>query len=335
MVLFIKEIFLKFFLFFGKALSFSKEKVVVRSEGKPAISILTLDLKSSSVQNIISQITTVSESKDDIVSDIIDDGDNQVDNTGPIVIPDIIDEDVTFVRELPLGNDGFGIPLDTKYIRLATGANKGQYYNFAPSSENYNDVGARSLLLFSNIFYKSIEDPEPIPMDELVNYIAIIKNGSGKAFFPQWGFSGIQGAANGEGFLIKTLLPTVLKVTGKPNVVVDSVDDFDLALVFPPSSVVPNSYQWQQITNPFLTPIDIKQYFGTHITYLHYETVTAAGSPQTIADIEIMKNSSAQTIIPRWDFYGFDTMLPGEQYQIRADFSTFGSVGNHVYKSGH
>lgn len=338
MIIFIKEIILKFFTFFGKVSASSKDKIVLFAEGKAELSPLVFDLKEASVDNVISQITTVSESKEDVVSDIIEDGDNQVDNTGPIVIPDLTDEDKTFVRKINVGFGGFGIPLDTRSIRLATGSNKGEYYNFAPSASNYNDLGERSKLLFSNIFYKNIEDPDPIPYEELYDYIAIIKNNQGKAFFPQWNFSGIQGLANGEALQIKAFSEFYIKVTGKPNKIVSSVDEFDLSLSLPPGSTIPeNKYSWEMITCPFMQPVDIKEYFGERITDFHFykEAYTSSTYAAYIADVQIMKDTDGKAVWPIWDFYYFKTLEPGKLYQINANFSRFGSVGDHTYKSGH
>ncbi len=337
MILHIKKILLKFFYDTISLVVASKKGVEESSLSKEAM-FLDFTLIRVNEQNYIPQVISDTTGKDDIITEpVIDVGDIQEDTNGPIILPNPLNVDKTFSRKfLEEGWFDFSIPLDLRSLRVVVGDDKGEYYNYTPSAIQYNNVGARSKKFFMNSFFKNLEDAEPIPESEIIDYIAIVKNTSGESYFPQWGFSAIQGIANGEGLQIKIRKPCVMKITGKPNPPITSIEEFDWALsIYGSENPVLNGYIWQYMSNPTLAPIDIKLLFGDHITDLKNDFITAAGTPSKRANIEIIKNRDGQSILPEWDFYAFTHFMPGEAYIVRGNFYEFTTVGNHVYKSLH
>lgn len=154
-----------------------------------------------------------------------------------------------------------------------------------PGSQTQNISLAQGWGMFST-YIAPVDSLFPTVFAQIVDSLAIVKDGDGSVYWPQFGVNAIGSMIIGKGYQIKMIDAQTLAVSG--------------------TAVAPES-----------TPISINQGWGI-IGYLR-QTATSAVTMMSpiVANIDIMKNGAGQVYWPQFGVNAIGDMMPGQGYQIK------------------
>ena len=135
--------------------------------------------------------------------------------------------------------------------------------------------------------YVESENMDIVVLTEpLVEDMVIMKDNTGMAYLPDWGFNGIGNWDNLEGYQIKMNAPLMFEMTG--------------VLMLPEENPLTLNEGWNMIS------------------YLRTEAAPADGVfSDILEDVVIVKNSAGLAYLPEWSFNGIGNMTAGQGYQVK------------------
>jgi len=167
------------------------------------------------------------------------------------------------------------------------------YQTFAnPNSINPTENNSQTIYLeegwnmISSYIIPETLDLIPL-MNQIEEYLLIVKDGNGLAYLPEWEFNGIGDWDFKQGYQLKISAPTALHIEGL------TVQPEDHPLQIP--------LGWSLISYLRQNPTDVGEVFEN-----------------LIEEIILIKNSAGLAYLPDWDFNGIGNLQAGQGYQIKA-----------------
>lgn len=202
------------------------------------------------------------------------------------VVSNIIDSNY----KLNEGWNTFSIPLDLTHI-INTYENSNQYE--LNEVVNYTDQGIKNFL--KNNLYEYLEDEIPYHFKNPQGYIEdliIAKDNNGKAYLPEWDFSGISFFSNYQGYQIKLAKDLYIKIKGKKFTGVETFQDIILNL----------NNGWNLMGYPLFKNSDIKEFVSDYDN-----------------NIIIIKDNNGKAYFPEhsWNFNGIGDFQSYQGYYIK------------------
>jgi len=179
-----------------------------------------------------------------------------------------------------------------------------------------------SALTMSEFISKNLLDANgnPIPYNQIINYVVIAKDNNGVAWLPEWNFDGVGELHDFMGYQIKFWQPCKLIIKGENHVITSgpNIARIGADLVFGTnngnSPFFSASSGWAMLGFPITEPVDITSVFS------------GQGS-----NIVIAKNYLGAAWLPEWNFNGIGDIEPGVGYQLKWDTEQINFSGEQIH----
>ena len=122
----------------------------------------------------------------------------------------------------------------------------------------------------------------------IIDSIVIVKNNSGMAYLPEWGFNGIGNIVYSDGYQVKTTSQLDFLIMGVP--------------ILPEENPLLLTAGWNMISYLRIAPADAS---------LVFQSITDEGN------LVIAKNNAGSAYLPDWNFNGIGNLESGSGYQIK------------------
>ena len=122
----------------------------------------------------------------------------------------------------------------------------------------------------------------------IIDSVVIVKNNSGIAYLPEWGFNGIGNIVYSDGYQVKTIGQLDFLIMGVP--------------ILPEENPLLLTAGWNMISYLRIPSADAS---------LVFESITADGN------LVIAKNNEGSAYLPEWNFNGIGNLESGNGYQIK------------------
>ena len=141
-------------------------------------------------------------------------------------------------------------------------------------------------------------------LDPITSEVVIVKDYTGLAYLPEWGFNGIGNAINGQGYQIK--------LNNAASVLVEGT------YMLPEETPITLTAGWNILGALRLENSPVESVFADFVD-----------------QVVIVKNSVGMAYLPEWGFSGFESIEPGQGYQVKMlSDQTFNYLSNDTeYRS--
>lgn len=216
----------------------------------------------------------------------------------------------TFTRKFDVGNGGFSIPLNIEQIESQYGSEKGQILNYNTTYDFIHFV--------KNNFYSDLEATTPL-LENISDYISVIKNYKGDAYLPQFNYNGIGFLSHGQGYQITVVKPFYMKIKGSQYESIEKFNDFKWQIK-DGDFADNNNYRWHYIGIPSIVSKNTEQFFSEFIKDDETFPLLVSGYEVSSYRLLILKDINGNTSLPHFNYFNVDTLEPGEYYTMKVNF---------------